>query len=391
MRMEVESISPAEPLVRTWVLHSTGTGANRQLVSLARALGGEYVVKDVLDPSFTAVIDRLTPWAAAHIPARKRKVLRPPWPDVVLFGGGRSVTDALRIRTASSGRSRLVCIGRPAAPLNWFDLIITTPQYGLPQHESVLHMTLPLNARSPEENGEAVALSPEAFLGLSRPWYGVLLGGDSTTHRFTTAAARDLAHRLTHMQRIRGGSFLITTSPRTPDAVTRILANELTVPGFFYQWQRDDPNNPLPAILAHADAFVVTDDSASMLAEACASGRPVASFPLPHRPLTRLLTLGHQAMPALGPLGSRLAALRCHLVAAGLWVPARNMMRIHEALRAEGRVRDIESLADGLADESVATRPTAAGRTDDLRRAVVAVHAMVRSARDSVGIQPPRR
>jgi len=43
----------------------------------------------------------------------------------------------------------------------------------------------------------------------------------------------------------------------------------------WYDGQRTHGDNPWPGFLALADRFIVTADSTSMLAEACASGRPV--------------------------------------------------------------------------------------------------------------------
>ena len=45
------------------------------------------------------------------------------------------------------------------------------------------------------------------------------------------------------------------------------------------------------AFLALADSFIVTSDSASMLAEACAAGKPVAMFDVPRRPAIAARTL----------------------------------------------------------------------------------------------------
>jgi mitochondrial fission protein ELM1 len=45
--------------------------------------------------------------------------------------------------------------------------------------------------------------------------------------------------------------------------------------GFFWSGEGD---NPLPLLLAHADAFLVPADSISMTGEACVTGRPIYVF-----------------------------------------------------------------------------------------------------------------
>lgn len=52
----------------------------------------------------------------------------------------------------------------------------------------------------------------------------------------------------------------------------------IDVPCHFYRWQANDDDNPHLGFLALADAIIVTGDSLSMLAEACATGRPVHIF-----------------------------------------------------------------------------------------------------------------
>jgi hypothetical protein len=53
------------------------------------------------------------------------------------------------------------------------------------------------------------------------------------------------------------------------------LVAAIDVPHFLYRWAPDDPENPYFGILANADRIIATADSVSMMAEACATGRPV--------------------------------------------------------------------------------------------------------------------
>jgi hypothetical protein len=50
-----------------------------------------------------------------------------------------------------------------------------------------------------------------------------------------------------------------------------------------FRWQADTQpgDNPYLGLLAHADRFVVTGDSVSMMVEVARLGRPLAIFPLP--------------------------------------------------------------------------------------------------------------
>jgi hypothetical protein len=117
----------------------------------------------------------------------------------------------------------------------------------------------------------------------------VLVGGDRAPYRFDADAARRLAQAAQALAAQRGGSVLAITGPRTAAAAAAALEGALGQNAFCHRYGSGD--NPYRALLALADGFIVTGDSASMLAEAAATGKPVAVFPPPlHRtPGQRLL------------------------------------------------------------------------------------------------------
>ena len=82
----------------------------------------------------------------AGINRSRSSALEPPWPDIVITAGRRNEPVARWIRQQSGARSRLVHVGRPWAPLENWDLIITTPQYFLPAAPNILHNRLPLHS-----------------------------------------------------------------------------------------------------------------------------------------------------------------------------------------------------------------------------------------------------
>ena len=123
----MDTTNNAEPV---WVLLGKWHGDNQQLLAIARALGLPFREVPLrfnalshVPPAFLG-INRLS-W-------RTDDPLGPPWPRLVLAAGRRSVSAARWIRRQSGGYTRLVNVNRPWAPLSWFDLVITTPQYALP-------------------------------------------------------------------------------------------------------------------------------------------------------------------------------------------------------------------------------------------------------------------
>jgi hypothetical protein len=203
--------------------------------------------------------------------------LQAPWPDLVISAGRRNEQVARWIRQQSGGRARLVHIGRPWAPLEAWDLVVTTPQYFLPQQANILHNSLPLHRMSRDQlAGAAEQLRPR-LAGLPRPWIAVLVGGDSGRFVLTPEKGARLGEQASQLALACGGSLLVTDSPRTPAAAGDALQAALAAPNVCHRWGKGG-DNPYRGLLALADAFVVTGESMSMLGEAAAMGRPLLIF-----------------------------------------------------------------------------------------------------------------
>ena len=90
---------------------------------------------------------------ASLVPEAQRQFV-PPWPDLVVAAGKRTVPITLWIKAASGGRTKLIQIGRPRAALAHFDLVISTPQYGLPKEPNVIELVLPFTSPEPVSRPE---------------------------------------------------------------------------------------------------------------------------------------------------------------------------------------------------------------------------------------------
>ena len=115
---------------------------------------------------------------------------------------------------------------------------------------------------------------------LPRPFVAVLVGGYAGPHALDREKAERLGREASSLARSQGGSLLITTSYRTSPAATAGLLASIDVPHRIFCYRPDAGANPYFAFLALADSIVVTCDSASMLAEACATRKPVYMFDL---------------------------------------------------------------------------------------------------------------
>ncbi len=271
-----------------WLLLGHRRGDNAQVLALGRKLAkrlrGQGVEarleeKQLAWNALRVVPNLLLPPTLKILPAHARRQFEPPWPDVVIGVGRRAVPVARWIQRRNEN-ARIIWLGRPRAPLCWFDMVLSTPQYGLPRESNVVMLDLPpvLPAETDERE---LARWREKFSGLPRPLMGVLVGGAHWPLRFDARDAKKLGQDVFSLISEIGGGWVVSTSPRTGSRQARVLHEVLGAPSRFYYWRENGQhNNPHRALLRLADCFVVTSDSASMIAEAVLSGKQVFLFDL---------------------------------------------------------------------------------------------------------------
>jgi mitochondrial fission protein ELM1 len=207
---------------------------------------------------------------------KRKNVLEPPWPDLVVSCGRRAAKAAIAVERASGGRTLAVHVQNPLAPLGEFDLVIAMRHDGI-DGPNVMQIDTALHDVTPAVLEQAGRAWRRRFAHLPRPRTGVLLGGSTRRHPFGAAQARDLVGRLNAVRD--GGGLLITPSRRTPRDVKAVLHAAFAGDPDVYLWN-ETGDNPYRGILALSDRLVATGDSVSMVSEAVASGHPVAVFDL---------------------------------------------------------------------------------------------------------------
>lgn len=344
---------------KVWLLASPHTGDNTQLKALADQLRWPYEIKN-LNYRSGQTLARLSLGATLlGLTSQARAQIIPPFPDLILSAGRPTEAVALWIKKYGNPHVKLVTVGTPWASLDHFDLVITTPQYGLPNHPHVLHNQLPMHTINTENLAAAAKIWQAKLAHLPRPWTSVLVGGASGPYTLKPEAAMQLAAQADAL----GGSLLVSTSARTPLDVAKTLRNELISPHYFHQWSRSSNENPFHGFLALADQFIVTADSISMLSEACATGKPVLLFDTESGPYAmkdkggKIAWLGQNLSTTAFRFAMRLGPPR--------W--SRDLRVVHQQLIAAGRANWIgEKLPQA---KSI-------GEGQDLMRATTRVRAL---------------
>ncbi|MDN5850880.1 MAG: mitochondrial fission ELM1 family protein, partial [Nitrococcus sp.] len=225
----------------------------------------------------------------------------------------------------------------------------------------------PLNRIDPRRLQQAAAHWAARLRDLPRPLIALLVGGNSSSYTLDAVTARRLGREASGYAREAGGTLLITTSPRTPPEAMQELFEAVDCPAFRHAWRPQDPDNPYLGFLQLADRFIVTADSASLVIEACGTGKPVAVFYWPSR---------HRRRDHHGGGGGLQSAQRRWrhkvfdgFVNWGLIKPARDFTAYYRVLEEHGLIT-----AFGQERMSRARQPL-----DDMERAVARIRQLMSS------------
>ena len=258
---------------RIWVLLGERRGDNNQMLGLAEALGTPFETRTMAYRSRWLLLLRLFPTKPFLLTGKSRRTLRPPWPDLVIGIGRRSVAVARWIKDKSGGSTRIVRLGNPRADTKLFDLVITTAQYPVPTDGNVLVLPIAIGRNSkPPTQTEAEATW---LAGLARPHFLVSLGGTTRYWSLSEADVATAVKRLSEKAATSGGSLIVVSSPRTPTGVLKAIRARVTNCHVIA-----DGSIRYPVLLADADQHYVTADSVSMISEALLTGRPVGLIPV---------------------------------------------------------------------------------------------------------------
>jgi mitochondrial fission protein ELM1 len=259
------------PFDRATILTEPYAGLQSQALGLAEAAG--------LDPSIMPLNPR-APWSyvsARFWPDPLRAVRLPPLDGGPIFAaGGTAAVVASRLR---SSRHPVIQIQHPRIDPARFDVVVVNRHDGLTGPNVVVTRTA-MHRATPARLAEAASLWAPRLAHLPRPLVAVLVGGSNGRFRLDKPVAEALAAQLSSMMRADHVGVALTPSRRTAPEARTALAAIAAEGGWVWDMEGD---NPYYAMLALADAIVVTEDSVSMVSEAVATTAPVLLAPLPGR------------------------------------------------------------------------------------------------------------
>lgn len=327
MKIAKANSAPAEPPgADCWVISDGAAGNEAQALALARALGfSPRILSLQVSHPWDWFAPRLRMAARHGMQDRNGGSIVAPWPSIAIGCGRRAALLTRCLREWSKQQCFTVQILDPRiAPAN-FEVVIA-PRHDQLNGDNVIETLGGLNAIDDAwlADGRTKFAS---FEQLPAPRSAVLIGASNASIALDDAYFEEIFATLERLHAQRSGSFLVSTSRRTPqDAIEMLRKKFSRWPGIFWS-SADDGENPYAGILGWADRVIVSGDSVNMISEACASGKPVHAF---------------APLPATGKLGGFHRTLRDNgyltsidaLADTGSSKPLRETMDVADQLRA---------------------------------------------------------
>ncbi len=258
----------------SWIITDGKAGDLAQCIGVAEAMGlvpSQRVVKP--KAPFTWLMPR-GPIDPGERSGKAGSPIAPPFPDVLIASGRRTVPYLRAVKALSRGQTFTMFLKDPRTGPGTADFI------WVPTHDRLRGANVMATLTSPHKVSQSAldrsrADPPAHMAALRAPRVAVLVGGDSRHHRFKPADTERFAAALGRLADS-GASLMGSRSRRTPEPLASAVAAVFSRTGGW--WWDGSGENPYIPLLANADAIVVTADSVNMIGEAAATGTPVLVF-----------------------------------------------------------------------------------------------------------------
>ena len=274
-----DSVEPAAPSTPTlWALLLPEAGFRSQVMGLAESIGGNVIEKNIdLRAPWSLLPSTLCPFPLWGLDPSLDQ-LAPPWPDVVIGCGRRTIPIAIEIKRQSAGKTKAIYIQNPKGATPSFDLVVSM-KHDEQSGPNVMNVDTAIHRVTRIKLDNAGMEWQARFGAFPRPLIGVILGGRNRSFRFTDAVAKSAIANLSALADKTGASFVITPSRRTDPHIIDHFKTFVKNQSHAILWDGNG-DNPYFGMLALCDGLIVTEDSVSMVSEAIASGKPVATISL---------------------------------------------------------------------------------------------------------------
>lgn len=249
---------------------------------LARRTNGKFIIKQARRvPPFCWLPGWFYFYALKSLD-KTSDILSPPYPDILISSGRRSVAIALAIKCASAGKTKLVHLQSPRIRADYFDLVVAMQHDNL-HGDNVISTFAALHHLTNEKLAAAAADYANEIMQTSQPRLLICIGGSTHAYKFSYQRCKTMLAQINAVIQKYHGGLWVSTSRRTgAENIAEITAHFKN-----QQVYTGGERNPYLAWLSACDSIAVTDDSVSMMSEALFLGKPLYIIRMPEHKNTK--------------------------------------------------------------------------------------------------------
>lgn len=265
-----------------WIATSGWAGTEKPCLALAHALGFRPVLKHLTLRFPWRFLPESLWFSPLRAYSKSGDSMMPPWPDVII-GSGRYASAALSKITKMRKKQKnpgpfTIQIQDPRLPSDQFDVVIA-PYHSQVFGKNVISTHGALHGITHQILEENTLAFQSLLDQIPTPRVAVLIGGKNPYYKMTVPLMYHLGQQLKNLYQQQKIGLMISSSRRTNPLMYKAFKEGLgDTPAYF--WEGGDAPNPYLAFLGGADYILVTQDSVSMVTEACATGKPVYTINL---------------------------------------------------------------------------------------------------------------
>ena len=258
-----------------WVITTDRRGDIVQCEAIARHLSNDIRFIEVKPRQPWAFF---MPWGPAD--PQELPSIAPPFPDLVIAANRRAYPYAKHVHRQAAGKTKIIFMKPPGRDVSSFAYLWAPAHDRLSGKHVITTLTAP-HLITPDTLDECQKQPDPRLADLNGPKLAVILGGNNKHVTYDGPAISAFIDKLKAASGF--DSIMVTPSRRTPDGLLDAIKQANPCNQSFI-WDGVG-ENPYFAILAEADAILVTGDSHNMVGEALAAGKPVHVVEPPNNPV----------------------------------------------------------------------------------------------------------
>lgn len=269
--------------MKIWVLKDEKIGSSKQSEFLAKSLGNNITIKNIVYNSLIAIPNKIKPYKyGINFHKSCDLIYDKEIPDIIIFAGRRLAGLAIYLKHLFQKKNkkdvRLISILNPRYSFKNFDYII------LPSHDNIknnrYNNIITVDGSLCGKKIDIDKTEKEYWNPIlekcKKPFFTWIIGGDSKRKKMNPENIGLITKKISKFVENKDGTLLITTSRRTSYSCLKEIERNIFCDNCLYNWNNNyNTPNPYNTFITIGEIAFITGDSISMISETATIGKPI--------------------------------------------------------------------------------------------------------------------